>query len=239
MSDWFEEWFGEEYLALYPHRDEQEARTVAELIASCVDVPAGALALDLACGAGRHARALAERWSVVGLDLSPTLLQRARAAEPALSLVRGDMRCLPFRSGAFALVVNLFTSFGYFREDAQHARVLREVARAMAPGGWFVLDYLNAPQVRASLVPHDARRVGARVVEQERSISADGRFVYKTILLWDEGRMFTERVRLFEPAELGDMLTACGFEVATVLGDYAGRPHTRESPRALFVARRA
>lgn len=238
MTDWFEEWFGEEYLELYPYRDQREAHQLAELIAASVDAPRGAPALDLACGAGRHARALEEWWRTVGLDLSPALLRRARALDGALPLVRADMRLLPFRSGAFALVVNLFTSFGYFRDDAQHVRVLHEVWRVTTPGGWFVLDYLNAPQVRATLVPRDERRMGTRVVEQERTISADGRFVCKTIALGDEERKFTERVRLFEPAELRAMLLSCGFEVTTMLGDYAGRPYASDSPRAIFVSRR-
>jgi hypothetical protein len=47
VKDWYEEWFGEEYLALYPHRDDEEAREVAALIAGRIDVPARAPALDL------------------------------------------------------------------------------------------------------------------------------------------------------------------------------------------------
>ncbi len=237
MSDWFEEWFGEEYLELYPHRDEREARGVARLIARHVSIEHGARALDLACGAGRHMPALAERWWTVGLDLSPALLRVARERLPALPLVRADMRTLPFRSASFGLVVNLFTSFGYFRDDGQHARVLAEVGRVTQPGGWFVLDYLNAQAVRATLVPHDEQRVGSRVVEQERSLSEDGRYVCKTIRLVDEARSFTERVRLFTADDLTRMLDMACFEVAHVLGDYAGRAHDAASPRTILVAR--
>lgn len=238
MTDWFEEWFGEEYLALYPHRDEEEARIAATLIASHVGTDPQAPALDLACGAGRHARALGERWWSVGLDLSPALLHVARAGNPGAPFVRADMRELPFRDGAFALVVNLFTSFGYFRDDAQHERVVREVSRVVRRGGSFLLDYLNAPHVVATLVPHDEQRVGSRVVEQERAISADGRFVSKTITLSDESRTFVERVRLFTRAELEGLLDRAGFEVSAVLGDYDGTPHHDGAPRAILVGRR-
>ena len=235
MTDWFEDWFGEEYLALYPHRDEDEARLVADLIASHVDVERGAPALDLGCGGGRHARELAERWWTVGLDLSPALLRVARAEDRAAPLVRSDMRELPFRDGAFALVANLFTSFGYFREDSQSRRVVAEVSRVTARGGWFVLDYLNASHVRATLVAFDERRVGSHVIEQEREISADGRFVRKTITLSEEGRTFVERVRLFEPAELVAMLEACDFRVAHVLGDYRGADIADGTPRTIVI----
>lgn len=236
--DWFEEWFGEEYLALYPHRDEEEAVEVAALIESRVSLPHGAPALDLACGAGRHMRALSDRWWTVGLDLSPALLRVARAEDPEAPLVRADMRILPFRDGAFRLVMNLFTSFGYFRDDTQHERVVAEVARVTARAGCFVLDFLNADQVRSALVARETRSLGSREVQVERAISDDGRFVRKTINLLDEGRLFTERVRLFDAAELAGMLERCRFRVCEILGDYDGSAHAPSSPRTILIGER-
>jgi len=237
-DDWFEDWFGEEYLALYEHRDHHEANEVAALIAERmgeVDAPV----LDLACGAGRHQRTLCDRgWWTVGLDLSPSLLRAARAEDRTAPLVRADMRELPFADASFALVVNLFTSFGYFREDAQHLRVLADVARVVRPGGWFVLDYLHAEQVRDTLVPRDERTVGTVTVEQEREISADGRFVRKMITIGDLGRTFVERVRLFEPADLVALCIQAGFSVDAVFGDYDGSPLRPDSPRTILFARR-
>ena len=238
-DDWFEDWFGEEYLALYEHRDHHEAREVVALIAERMRDEVDAPVLDLACGAGRHQRMLCDRgWWTVGLDLSPSLLRAARAEDRTAPLVRADMRELPFADGSFALVVNLFTSFGYFRDDAQHLRVLADVARVVRPGGWFVLDYLHAQQVRSSLVPRDERTVGTVTVEQERQISADGRFVRKMITIGDLGRTFVERVRLFEPAELVALCTTAGFAVAAVLGDYDGSALRDDSPRTILFARR-
>lgn len=238
-DDWFEDWFGEEYLALYEHRDHHEAREVVSLIVERMGEAVDAPVLDLACGAGRHQRTLCDRgWWTIGLDLSPSLLRAARAQDRTAPLVRADMRELPFADASFALVVNLFTSFGYFRDDAQHLRVLRDVRRVTRPGGWFVLDYLHAEQVRQSLVPRDERTVGTVTVEQEREISADGRFVRKTITLGDLGRTFVERVRLFEPAELEALCTSAGFDVEAVLGDYDGTALRPDSPRAILFARR-
>jgi SAM-dependent methyltransferase len=238
-DDWFEDWFGEEYLALYEHRDHHEAREVAALIAERMGDEVDAPVLDLACGAGRHQRTLCERgWWTVGLDLSPSLLRAARAEDRTGSLVRGDMRELPFANGSFALVVNLFTRFGYFREDLQHRRVLADVARVTRPGGWFVLDYLHAEHVRRSLVARDERTVGTVTVEQEREISSDGRFVRKMITIGDLGRTFVERVRLFEPDELVALCTGAGFMVEAVLGDYDGSALAPDSPRAILFARR-
>jgi SAM-dependent methyltransferase len=238
-SDWFEDWFGEEYLSLYEHRDQGEAREAVRLIADRIGEIGDAPVLDLACGAGRHQRTLSDRgWWAVGLDLSPSLLRAARGDDRTAPLVRADMRELPFAQRTFALVVNLFTSFGYFRDDAQHLRVISEVARVTRPTGWFVLDYLHAEHVRRTLVPYDVRTLGSVTVEQERAISRDGRFVTKTITLGDLGRTFVERVRLFEPDELAALCTAAGFGVEATYGDYAGAPLARTSPRAIVFARR-
>lgn len=237
-DDWFEDWFGEEYLALYTHRDELEAERVARLIESRVQLPRDHRALDLACGAGRHQRELSDHWWTVGLDLSPSLLRAARHADRTAPLVRADMRTLPFRDCAFDLVVNLFTSFGYFADDRAHQRVIDEVARVTCSAGWFVLDYLNAAHVRRTLVPTDVRTVGQHTIEQERSISDDGRFVRKTITIGEFGRTFVERVRLFRPDELVAMVEASEFSVLELLGDYDGAALGDHSTRTIVIARR-
>ena len=238
MSEWFERWFGEEYLALYPHRDEREAASALGLIESNLGGLKVARALDLACGAGRHSRLLKERWQTTGFDLSAALLARAKAADPEGFYVRGDMRALPFVDHGFDLVVNLFTSFGYFDNDAQHLRVLAEVARVTRRGGKFVLDFLNADHVRGTLVPKESSNLGGRSVEVRREISADERFVVKTIASGGEGgdQTFVERVRLFDRMDLETMLEESGFGVEQVLGDYAGGPHSESSPRTIVFA---
>jgi SAM-dependent methyltransferase len=239
MSEWFEQWFGEEYHVLYPHRDEAEARRAVALIARVAPWSPGAIVLDLACGAGRHAAELEHAGAqVVGLDLSPAMLHRARRRVTA-PLVRGDMRALPFRSGSVGLVVNLFTSFGYFRSDLEHGRVMRQVAEVLAPGGRFVIDYLNAEQVRRTL-----RRDSEQIQQDDatarirRRFSEEGLYVVKEIELRAENRSFQERVRLFTGAELEALLTASGLEVVGRYGDYDGGPIGADSPRTILVARR-
>ena len=68
-ADWFEEWFGVDYLRIYQHRDESDAERAIELIERNMRGHRIDAVLDLACGAGRHTRILGERWWTVGLDL--------------------------------------------------------------------------------------------------------------------------------------------------------------------------
>ena len=79
VTEWYEEWFGEDYLRLYPHRDDADAERAVALIAKTLELRPGWRVLDVGCGAGRHTRAFADRGArCIGLDLSAALLRLAR-----------------------------------------------------------------------------------------------------------------------------------------------------------------
>jgi SAM-dependent methyltransferase len=172
----------------------------------------------------------------VGLDLSAPLLRRARQLTTA-PLVRADMRRLPFRARSFDLIVNLFTSFGYFRRDAEHAAVVADLAERLRPGGHLVLDFLNAATVRAAVAAEDAS-AGSVQTTVSRRLSDDGRYVLKTIRV-PADRTYTERVRLLSPDDLAAMFRAAGLVVERTYGDYGGAALGPGSPRAILVGRAA
>lgn len=237
MAEWFERWFGEDYLRLYPHRDDADAARAVQLVNEVAPL-AGRRVLDLACGPGRHAERLRDHGALVaGLDLSAPLLARARLRlGPGAPLVRADMRNIPFAPESFEVVVNLFTSFGYFANDAQHLCVLTDVARILKAGGRLVLDYLNAVHVRSGLVPHEELVVGSERVLIDRRLTDDGRFVEKEMHLVDDNRRFVERVRLFTPDDLRRLASEAGLTVQATLGDYDGGAWHAAAPRAILVA---
>jgi SAM-dependent methyltransferase len=238
VTEWFEEWFGEDYLRVYPHRDDAEAARAVGLLAEATGLEPGWRVLDVACGAGRHARAFRTVGArCFGVDLSATLLRIARGLTDA-PLVRADMRALPIRDRSMDLTVNLFTSFGYFERDAEHAAALREMVATVRPGGWFAIDFLNPAAVRARLVPCERLEVRGGEVEVTRSVSADGHHVSKVIQTGD-GRRFTERVRLFEPEEIEAMLGQAGLTVRHRFGDYDASPLLPGSPRTILAGQAA
>ena len=238
MTEWFEEWFGEEYLSLYPHRDDADAERITALIRENVPWRPGIRVLDVGCGAGRHARALQRAGAqVTGLDLSALLLRHA-FQDGQRHLVRADMRALPVRPGSMDLTVNLFTSFGYFASDAQHASALTEMVRTLRPAGWFAIDFLHAATVIGGLIPQQETNLAGTPAVITKQLAEDRRYVIKTITLAD-GRAFTERVRLFTPTELESMLRAAGTTIRCRFGDYAGAPLVAGAPRAILIAERA
>ncbi len=149
--EWYERWFGEDYLTVYDHRDTEEAERDVQAIKNVLDLKENELVLDLCCGNGRHDIPLVRMGCrVVGLDFSMPLLSVARSARmPGTTYplyIRADARNIPFRNGIFDIIVNLFTSFGYFTDD-ENCEMLRSISRVLKPDGRFYIDYLNPPRV--------------------------------------------------------------------------------------------
>ncbi len=240
-TPWFRDWFGGEYLALYPHRDRAEARRAVELLQETAGRGSGTRVLDLGCGAGRHLVELDRiGYRAMGLDLSQRMIAAARDALPEAGLVRADMRLLPFRPASFDVVTSYFTSFGYFDDERDDLGVLHEVRRVLRPGGVFLFDFMNAEEVVTNLRTEDRRTVSGVDVIQERRLVDDGRVVEKRITIGPrEGkpeREFVERVRLYRPEELDSMMVRAGLVPGPCFGGYDRSPFTRASPRYIVVA---
>ncbi len=241
-TPWYVDAFRADYLDVYSHRDETSAAREARATLSLMrfDPRRGRL-LDLAAGAGRHSLAFrVEHCEVVSLDLSADLMRRARGL--GLRCVRSDMRALPLRDWSFRAVTMLFSSFGYFRDDADHELTLSEVARVLEPGGAALLDLMDPDTVRAHLVRQNVDVIDGMTLEIERSMTADGRRVEKSIRMMRHGgadeRAWVESVRLFTGRELEALADAVGLEIETVCGDYDGRPHEPGETRRLVVFRK-
>jgi len=231
---WYKEWFGEEYLELYSHRDESEAEEHVDFVERHLGGPRPRAVLDLACGAGRHTAALRRRgYRTLGIDLSLTLLARS---EPPR--VAGDMRRLPFADGSFDWVLNFFTSFGYFEAERENFRVLEEIVRVFAAGGRFLIDLMNPGSVLACLKPRDSQVLDGREVEMERWYDAGRKRLNKRIVVKAPGgppRAFLESVRLYEPEEVTVGLRWAGLEVASLYGNFQGDPYERDSERLILT----
>lgn len=233
---WYKEWFGQDYLELYAHRDEEEAERHVAFVVDRLAWPTPRRVLDLACGAGRHQAALSRRgFDVVGVDLSLTLL--AAAPRPA-NLVAGDMRCLPFADQSFDWLLNFFTSFGYFESERENFRVLEEISRLLTPGGHFLIDFLNRERVLAELKTRETQWVAGREVLIERSYDEATRRINKRMrLVGPDGRntSFLESVRAYDRDEVTIGARWAGLEVDRLFGNFDGDPYHRDSPRLIVV----
>src|SRR5438067_8294928 len=200
--------------------------------------------LDVPCGQGRHAIELARRgYDVTGVDLSPYLLDVAKArAETAGVEVRwleGDMRRRVFGQ-TFVLVLNLFTSFGYFLEEADDRLVVQAAAAMLEPRGRFLLEVINGERVMGHFVEREWFTVGQVAVMERRSLDRSARrmIVERTVSRPAGDEVNVHAVRLYDAPELESVLRDCGFDRVDLYGDWDGGPVTAESLRVLAVGKR-
>jgi SAM-dependent methyltransferase len=112
--------------------------------------PGGRL-LDVGCGEGRHATAAAALgFRVTAVDYEPLALRRARRRARSLGVEgmtfrRADALALPFRGGAFDVVLD--SGCLHHQRKSDWPRYLAGVLRALRPGGWYVLSVFN-PEFR-------------------------------------------------------------------------------------------
>jgi SAM-dependent methyltransferase len=237
-KEWFERWFGEEYKALYPHRDEAQAAAQVGAVARASGALPAWRILDVGCGAGRHLRALRQAGlSAFGADLSPVLIRDARLS--GLNVCRADMRRLPFPDGAFHLITCFFTSFGYFATAEEDVAALAGFRRLARRDGFIFLDLPNAAHIERHLVPAETVELAGRRVEVERRIEGDA--VVKRLRI-DSGTRddcnFEERVRLYPPERLAAVLDSLNLETVETFGDEFGAPFDPElSPRMSLLLR--
>jgi len=241
-SEWYRESFSDDYLWLYSHRSVDAAASEVASAIKHLPFESNQRLLDLACGAGRHMIAFSDFGaSVTGVDLSQVLLSEAKnrlqESNVRASLVRADMRNLPFRN-FFDGVTMWFTSFGYFRTIREDLQVLKSISSVLRTGGWWWIDIPNPSHLAAKLIPYSERTVqspyGTAFVIERRKISKGS--VVKTIEVEDpEGkRTYVERVRLYPPEHFGSLIRRAGLTSLGILGDYDGSPFTPDVPRQIW-----
>ena len=250
---WYKDWFRDaNYSFVYEHRDEGEAEQMIDLIEHTIGHDTSRRVLDLACGSGRHAMSFAKRGyaDVTGVDLSPALLAEANEQSRKLGLdirfLERDMREIPDET--FGLVVNLFTSFGYFEKDSENEDVIRNVAIHLArpsngldDGGWLVIDYFNSLWIREHFVAHDERILKDGTTIDQTRWTQEGRIEKRLLIrMAHEAREYIESVRLFELPDFEMMFSNTGLSLEHVFGTYSGGQFNSEnSPRLIVFAKQA
>jgi len=199
---------------------------------------------DLCCGVGRHSLELARRgFQVTAVDRTERYLAEARTASNAeglaIEFVHEDMRdfCRP---GSFDVILNLFTSFGYFEAQRDDQRTLENAYRSLRPGGRLVLELMSKEIIARIFGPRDWRPVeGGYLLEERRIIDAWSRLENTWTLIRDgQAHEWTFSHRLYSAVELRTLLETCGFRDMSVYGNLAGAPYDEKAERLVLVAKK-
>ena len=250
MAEWFAELFDARYLEFYgglldPSLAEEDARFVDRALA----LASGARVLDLGCGFGRHAIALARHgYRLTGLDLSEPMLKLAhelaaseQVAQAAIDWQRRDMRNLR-GLGPFDACICLYTAFGFFADD-ENRLVLEQVREILRLGGAFMLDVSNPLALMRGWPQRTWRedRDGTKLEATEYD-ALSGRAISRRTLFRADGTRVDlpeTSVRMYPPHELAALVCACGFDIDQVYGGLRNEPlEWSKSVRQVWVARR-
>jgi len=203
----------------------------------------GGRVLELGCGTGRVTVPLAKTGSatVVGIDRSEAMLARGqrrvrRAMVPGLSLLRGDIRHLPFPPDVFDTVIAPYGILQSLLRERDLRATLKAVAQVLPPGGVFglelVADLPSWKEYRKRVTLKGRRGRTGRPITLLESVRQDpGRGLTYFDQEFVEGRgkearrhSFTLAFRTVSIPQMARRLEHAGFEVTAVLGDYRGGP---------------
>lgn len=227
-SEWWMHIFDDDFMLLAREPSKWGMRREVDFVDQALGVAQGSLVLDLACGMGLHAVAMAKRnYRVVGVDLSLSMLARAgenaQEAGQKINFVHGDMRDLGF-DRTFDAVYCIGTSFGFFDEETNR-KVLEGVHRALKPGAVLLLELVNRDFVlgrQPNLTWFEGQDV---VCMEETDFNYINSRLYVTRQLIVGGGVRQARhefsLRLYSLHEVGQILHSIGFAVNHVSGHTA------------------
>ena len=241
MAEWFEEWFDTSYYhILYKSRGESEAERLINNLAAKLSFSTDWLYCDMACGKGRHAIYLNSLgFDVVGLDLSPNNIWQAQQTEnERLQFFEHDIRDT-YIPDYFDVVLNLFTSFGYFENNQENQKAIVAMANNIKEGGLLVLDYMNSRKAIESFNIHYQKTVDNILFDINKKIEQG--YIFKHISFEDKGEkfQFEERVKLLFLDDFQSFFEKAGLKLTAIFGDYDLNPYQDlESDRMIMVCKK-
>jgi SAM-dependent methyltransferase len=246
-KEWFDNdsFWRELYPFMFPAKRIADATEhVAKALA--LTKPKGKSALDLCCGPGRCSLALATKgFSVTGVDKTRFLLGKARAKARAARLkiewIHQDMRDF-VRPGCYALVLSMFTSFGYFDDKQEDLQILQNIFTCLQPGGACLIEVLGKEHLARILQPTISTVMPDGTILVERhEIFDDWTRVRNEWILIRNGRAkcFKFHHTIYSGEELRDRLHRAGFANVTLYGNLDGDDYGPNAERLIAVARKS
>jgi SAM-dependent methyltransferase len=200
--------------------------------------------LDAPCGTGRHTLALSRKgMKVTGLDINPVLLRLAKAnlkkAGLSAHLCKGNILKLQRFRNRFDLVINLFSSIGYFQNDKTNRAALRQLFDCLKPGGRLVIDVTHLDWLKRVYSPGSWHRRGNQVMAEVRCFDKASRYNegIQCFLDLKTGRISAHyhRLRLYDARELKKIFLGFGAREVRVYGALSGKKFEAKADRRLVL----
>ena len=242
MPDWTREYFERGYAQRWGlPAPSDHVRLQAGGLWNLLQLSPTSRVIDIGCGHGRHALALAERGpEVIGLDFAVALLKRARHLATELRAqvhwIRGDMRRLPFRSECANAVI-MMDAFGFFDAEEEHEAVLREAGRVLTTGGRLVLKVVNGGPIIYAFRDTDRAERDGVVISVSSTLTIDPpRMTQRISVSGPRGQgEYERRQRLYRVEELCAALEHVGFAIVGVFASPDGATFEPTASPAMWI----
>jgi D-alanine-D-alanine ligase len=185
--------------------------------------------LDLCGGQGRHSLELSRRGfqDVTVLDYSEYLINlgRERAQKEALNtlFVRKDARDTDLPTEKFRVVFVMASSFGYFVEESENEKIVREAHRLLMPEGSLLLDLPHREYVLKNFNPQSWHEADDDIVVcRQRRLEEDILYSREMVISKRRGGIRDETycTRLYTEEKIREMLSSAGFTSVHIQKDY-------------------
>lgn len=247
-NKWYKDFFEKYYLSIYFKKEAfKNTQEETKFIIKILNLSEGAKILDLACGQGRHAIGLAKRgYEVIGLDLNNDFLniakKDAKKEKVKLRLIQGDMREKFFKN-EFNAVINLFSSFGYFENEQENIKVLKNINKSLKPNGKFLIDLLNKKWFLKKFC--GTKRTWFKIkndyiLEENYFDKKMKAWIRNISIIYPNKKIehIKTFMRLYSLLEIKNELRKTGFKILKTYGDYQGNKFTLLSPRLIILAQK-
>ena len=244
MSEWFsnEAFWADVYDHLFRQDKFDESEEELKDLLNLIEFK-GLYILDLCCGPGRHSVELAKMgFNVTGVDKSSFLLSKAKqfskSAGVEINFVEEDMRSFS-QPDSFDLVVNLFTSFGYFDDQKDDITVLQNIYDSLKMDGQLVIESMSKEIL--SKVFQDTTSAlldDGTLVVQKHKVFNDWEMVSNDwyILKDNTYKKYSFTHRLYSAVELKQIIESVGFKSIRFYGNLKGAEYDNRAQRLVLAA---
>lgn len=235
-SEWYLDWFNSPfYHLLYKERDSSEATYFMNNLINKLQIDKNSSILDLACGRGRYSLYLSNiGHKVTGIDISKENISEAKKNESdKLNYILHDMR-YPLNQ-KFDLILNLFTSFGYYEKDAENLSVIKSIKSNLETDGQAVIDFFNIDYILDNLVEKEEKNIDKTKFIINRYLENDLLVKDISILLNNKSYKFQEKVKAYRMDDFLAMFKNCNLKLKEIYGDYKLNSFNKNSSNRLIM----
>lgn len=244
------EWFDDEsfwidmYPFMFPEKKFIDAVEQVENLLNLVKLQ-GLSVLDLCCGPGRFSIVLAQKgFKVTGVDRTGFLLEkaedRAKSKGVEIEWIQEDMRDFK-RPGTFDLIINMFTSFGYFDDKKEDIQTLENMFVSLKPGGVCVVDVMGKERLARIMTPTTSEVLpDGTMLVQRHEIFDDWTRIRNEWILIRSGKVRSCKFHhtIYSGQEMRDLMEKAGFMNIKLYGNLEGDEYGSDAIRLIAVGRK-